>query len=103
MNENIKKRIMEKVETVIERVEFIEEHLLRGIVRDSLLRMQNISWVEEPLFGTAEKGSNITVPAKKLIVVKESKGDGNGNKNKKVTERRVVLYFYVKEKPFYLG
>ena len=38
MNENIKKRLMEKVETVIERVEFIEEHLSRGILGDRLLR-----------------------------------------------------------------
>ncbi len=38
MNENIKKRIMEKVETVIERVEFIEEHLSREILGDRLLR-----------------------------------------------------------------
>ena len=62
--------------------------------------VRNISWVEEPLFGTAEKVSNVTIPAKKLIVVKESKGEGDGNGNKKVTERRVVLYFYVKESPF---
>jgi|GEM_PF-1550424 len=38
MNENIKKRIMEKIETVIERVEFIEEHLSEDILRDRLLR-----------------------------------------------------------------
>ena len=38
MNENIKKRLMDKVETVIERVEFIEEHLSRGILEDRLLR-----------------------------------------------------------------
>nr|QNO50742.1 hypothetical protein HAICDJOK_00002 [Methanosarcinales archaeon ANME-1 ERB6] len=38
MNENIKKRLMDKVETVIERVEFIEEHLSRGISEDRLLR-----------------------------------------------------------------
>jgi hypothetical protein len=66
----------------------------------AVIPMRDISWIEEPLFGTAEKVSNVTIPAKKLIVVKESKGDGNGNKNKKVTERRVVLYFYVKESPF---
>ena len=38
MNENIKKRVMEKVETVIERVEFIKEHLSREILGDRLLR-----------------------------------------------------------------
>ena len=38
MNEDIKKRVMEKVETVIERVEFIEEHLSEEILRDRLLR-----------------------------------------------------------------
>ncbi len=38
MNENIKERVMEKIETVIERVEFIEEHLSRGILEDRLLR-----------------------------------------------------------------
>jgi len=59
--------------------------------------VRNISWVEESLFGTAEKVSNVTISAKKLIVVKESE-DENGTK--KVTERRVVLYFYVKESPF---
>ena len=37
---------------------------------------------------------NGTISAKKLVVVKESKEDG------KITERRVVLYFYVKESPF---
>ncbi len=40
MNEDIKikKRIMEKVETVVERVEFIEEHLSKEILRDRILR-----------------------------------------------------------------
>lgn len=38
-------------------------------------------------------GFNGTISVKKLIVVKESGENGN----KKVTERRVVLYFYVKE------
>jgi len=38
MNENIKKRIMEKVETVVERVEFIEEHLSEEILGDRILR-----------------------------------------------------------------
>ncbi len=38
MNEDIKKRIMEKVETVVERVEFIEEHLSEEILGDRILR-----------------------------------------------------------------
>ncbi|MCD6455951.1 MAG: nucleotidyltransferase domain-containing protein [Methanophagales archaeon] len=38
MNEDIKKRLMEKVETVVERVEFIEEHLSEEILRDRILR-----------------------------------------------------------------
>ncbi len=38
MNENIKKRLMEKIETVVERVEFIEEHLSKEILRDRILR-----------------------------------------------------------------
>ena len=38
MNEAIKKRIMEKVEIVIERVEFIEEHLSNEILRNRILR-----------------------------------------------------------------
>jgi len=38
MNEDIKKRILEKVETVVERVEFIEEHLSKEILGDRILR-----------------------------------------------------------------
>lgn len=38
--------------------------------------------------------SNVSLSVKKLVVVKESKDDG------RVTERRVVLYFYVKDRPF---
>ncbi|MFZ2070952.1 MAG: DUF86 domain-containing protein [Halobacteriota archaeon] len=38
MNEAINKRILEKVETVIERVEFIEEHLSQQILSDRILR-----------------------------------------------------------------
>lgn len=56
--------------------------------------VQNISWIEEPLYGvpaTKALYSNVTLPVKKLIVVKESDGE--------VNERRVVLYFYVKDKP----
>ncbi|MGB2728542.1 MAG: DUF86 domain-containing protein [Halobacteriota archaeon] len=38
MNEDIKKRILEKVETVVERVEFIEEHLSKELLGDRILR-----------------------------------------------------------------
>ena len=58
--------------------------------------VHNASWVEKPLYATWEekyKNFNGTILAKKLVVVKESKEDG------KVTERRVVLYFYVKDNP----
>jgi len=58
--------------------------------------VRNRSWVEEPLFTKPMNKTRIAssrmITAKKLIVTKESpRGD--------VTERRVVLYFYVKEKP----
>lgn len=63
-----------------------------------MIPVQNVSWAEEPLYATWKENAkesvyfNETISAKKLIVVKESNG--------KVTERRVVLYFYVKENPF---
>jgi len=38
MNEEIKKRLMEKVETIVERVEFIEAHLSDVILVDRILR-----------------------------------------------------------------
>ncbi|MGB2843164.1 MAG: hypothetical protein WBC40_11940 [Halobacteriota archaeon] len=44
MNEDIKKRIMEKVETVVERVEFIEEHLSEEILVDRILRKAIFNW-----------------------------------------------------------
>lgn len=60
--------------------------------------VQNMSWVGEPLYTQPTKRlhrhSYLTFPVKKLIVVKKSNVDG------KVTQRRVVLYFYVKESPF---
>ena len=36
MNKNIKKRIMEKIETVIDRVEFIEKHFSDEMVEDRM-------------------------------------------------------------------
>ncbi|MCD6456773.1 MAG: exosortase-associated EpsI family protein [Methanophagales archaeon] len=60
--------------------------------------LRNLSWVGEPLYTQPAKRlhrrSYLTIPVKKLIVVKKSNADG------KVTQRRVVLYFYVKESPF---
>ena len=62
--------------------------------------VHNASWASKPLFATWESKKeelgcfNGTISAKKLVVVKESEEDG------KVTERRVVLYYYVKENPF---
>jgi uncharacterized protein YutE (UPF0331/DUF86 family) len=38
MREDIKKRIIEKTDTVIERIEFIEGHLSDGILGDRILR-----------------------------------------------------------------
>lgn len=58
--------------------------------------IQDVSWEEEPLYTKplTKTGisANRTISAKKLVVVKEAP-DGS------VTERRVVLYYYVKEKP----
>jgi hypothetical protein len=38
--------------------------------------------------------SNVTLSVKKIVVAKESEGEGT------ITERRVVLYFYVKNRPY---
>jgi hypothetical protein len=54
--------------------------------------VHNISWAAEHWVGP-ESPSNVTIAVKKLVVAKEAKEDGS------VTERRVVLYFYVKERP----
>ena len=57
--------------------------------------VHNGSWVAKPMYSIPESRKedmgyfNGTISSKKLIVLKESNG--------KVTERRVVLYFYVKE------
>ena len=65
--------------------------------------VHNVSWAagsypRYALYGGLERDVtfNGSILVKKLIVVKESEEEGN----KKVTERRVVLYFYVKESPF---
>lgn len=63
--------------------------------------VQNVSWAKSPLYSCLEsrKGElgyfNGTVSVKKLVVVKRGGESGN------VTDRRVVLYFYVKEEPFH--
>ena len=57
--------------------------------------LRNLSWAVDPLFrdpATERLRSNVTLPVKKLIVVKRS--------GEEVTERKVVLYFYVKDNPF---
>jgi hypothetical protein len=56
--------------------------------------VQNLSWAEGPWWAERDVSFNGTIAVKKLVVVKESEEDG------KVTERRVVLYFYVKDNPF---
>ena len=38
MREDIKKRIIEKAETVVERIEFIDGHLSNGLLGDRILR-----------------------------------------------------------------
>ena len=70
------------------------------------IEVQNLSWVEKPLYaawagegtggeraGAASRNFNDTISAKKLVVVKKAAAG-------EVTERLVVLYFYVKESPF---
>jgi len=62
---------------------------------DETINIEDISWIESPFMSisndsTAE-GFDGTINVKKLIVYKESDG--------KVNERRVVLYFYVKDNP----
>ena len=60
------------------------------------IQVQDVNWEEEPLYSKpynkTRLSSNRTISAKKLIVVKESPEGG-------IKERRVVLYYYVKEKP----
>ncbi|RZB28821.1 MAG: hypothetical protein AEth_01823 [Candidatus Argoarchaeum ethanivorans] len=57
--------------------------------------VHDVSWAAKPIYSTWENRKeergyfNGTIPSKKLVVSKGSNG--------KVTERRVVLYFYVKK------
>jgi hypothetical protein len=56
--------------------------------------VHNVSWVEDPWLSKADiKRNDVLLSVKKLVVVKQAADTG------KVTERRVVLYFYVKEPP----
>ena len=56
--------------------------------------VRDVSWIEEPLFPErAGKLTEVSLPVKKLVVVKQEPDTG------RVTERRVVLYFYVKDLP----
>ena len=68
-------------------------YTIEGEATEEML-VQNMSWAEGPWMSERDASFTGTISVKKLIVVKESKEDG------KVTERRVVLYFYVKENPF---
>ena len=59
--------------------------------------ISNATWAESPLYSTwdPEKAGcfNGSISVKKLVLIKESK-DG------KVTDREIILYFYVKGNPF---
>jgi hypothetical protein len=56
--------------------------------------VHNVSWVEDPWLSIGDIRRNEAVlPVKKLVVSKNAADTGG------VTERRVVLYFYVKEPP----
>lgn len=60
-----------------------------------IITVANTSWIEPPLMGTWEqRGINrSSISVKKLVVTKGSDAEGE------VKERRVVLYFYVKDNP----
>ena len=58
------------------------------------ITVQNASWIEDPWLAKPDMRRNETfLPVKRLVVVKQ------GADTVRVTERRVVLYFYVKEPP----
>ncbi|HDS45774.1 MAG TPA: exosortase-associated EpsI family protein [Methanomicrobia archaeon] len=61
---------------------------------NEIVTISNASWVEDPWFSAPAARRNETIlPVKKLVVTKQAADTG------RVTERRVVLYFYVKEPP----
>lgn len=59
-----------------------------------MVPVRNVSWVEDPWLSEEAVTFSGTMAVKKLIVAKEAEEEG------KVTERRVVLYYYVKDNPF---
>ncbi|MBN1762757.1 MAG: exosortase-associated EpsI family protein [Methanomicrobia archaeon] len=61
---------------------------------NELILVQNVSWAEDPWLSEKNVTRNVALSIKKLVVVKEAEDDG------KITERRVVLYYYVKDRPF---
>ncbi|MBN1454903.1 MAG: exosortase-associated EpsI family protein [Methanomicrobia archaeon] len=58
-----------------------------------LVTVQNTSWVEDPWFSAIERRNETVLPVKKLVIAKNAHDTGE------MTERRVVLYFYVKNAP----
>jgi hypothetical protein len=59
-----------------------------------LIPVQDVSWAEDPWLSEKDVPLTVALAVKKLVVVKEAEEDG------KITERRVVLYYYVKDRPF---
>jgi len=61
------------------------------------IRVSNTTWAESPWYPNVELEEpgifNGSISAKKLVIAKESDG--------KVTKRKVVLYFYVKDNPVF--
>ena len=59
-----------------------------------LIPVQDVSWTEDPWLSEKNVTRTVALSVKKLVVVKEAEENG------KITERRVVLYYYVKDRPF---
>ena len=57
-----------------------------------LVTLQNTGWAPERWMEARDMYANVTIVVKKLVVTKQSESGA-------ITERRVVLYFYVKERP----
>jgi hypothetical protein len=57
-----------------------------------LVTLQNVGWAAERWMERRDMPANVTIAVKKLVVTKQSETG-------EITERRVVLYFYVKERP----
>lgn len=68
-------------------------YTIEGEGRETIT-VSDASWVEDPWLSVADmRSTEAILPVKKLVVVKQAADTG------RVTERRVVLYFYVKEPP----